>query len=131
MATSKSNEFEEYVKSLLECPVCMKPIKSVPIHQCNNGHLVCKDCIPKCENCPICRNDSAIGRNLIFEQIIEKFSSFELAKEEPSEKSKIQKWGKGLVTRPISLPTRTGNLEVILGAIANLEESLSNWPEGK
>ena len=97
MATSKSNEFEEYIKGLLECPVCMKAIKSAPIHQCTNGHVVCKDCIPKCENCPICRNDSTIARNLIFEQIIEKFSAVELANEEPSEKTKIQKWGKGFV----------------------------------
>ena len=104
MATSKSNEFEEYIKSLLECPVCMKPIKSVPIHQCNNGHLVCKDCIPKCENCPICRNDSAIGRNLIFEQIIEKFSAVELGKEETSINPKIQKWGKGIVTSLFHCP---------------------------
>jgi hypothetical protein len=98
MATSKTTEFEEYIKGLLECPVCMKPIKLAPIHQCTNGHVVCKDCIPKCNNCPICRNNSAISRNLIFEQIVEKFSAFELAKEEPSEKPKDQKWGKGFVS---------------------------------
>ena len=116
MATSKTNEFEEYVKGLLECPVCMKSIKSAPIHQCTNGHVVCKDCIPKCENCPICRNDSTIGRNLIFEQIIEKFSAFELAKEESSEKPKIQKWGKGFVSgAPFSNePTSNGILETYL-----------------
>ena len=71
-----------------------------------------------------------IVRNIIFEQIIEKFSAIELAKEETSEKPKIQQWGKRFVTRPIlNEPTRTGNrsnLEVILAAVANLEENLRN-----
>ena len=92
MATSKTTEFEEYIKGLLECPVCMKPIKLAPIHQCTNGHVVCKDCIPKCNNCPICRNNSAISRNLIFEQIVEKFSAFELAKRSKMGK-RICQWG--------------------------------------
>ena len=93
MANSKINEFEECVKFLLECPVCSKPNRSAPIHQCTNGHIVCKNCVTKLENCPICRNNSKLARNLIFEQIIEKFSALELANEEPPEKAKLQKWG--------------------------------------
>ena len=92
MAASKSNKFEEYVMSLLECPVCMEPIKSPPIHQCTNGHLLCKDCIAKLESCPICRNDSKTARNLIFEQIIGNFVASELANQEPYEKPELQKW---------------------------------------
>ena len=73
MDTIEANKFEEYVKNLLECPVCMEPIQSAPIHQCTNGHVLCKDCIAKLESCPICRNDSNTARNLIFEQIIGNF----------------------------------------------------------
>ena len=96
MATSKSNYFEEYVKGLLECPVCMEPIKSAPIHQCTNGHVLCKDCIAKLESCPICRNDSNTARNLILEQILENFSAFEFENEKHFEKPEHKKWGASL-----------------------------------
>jgi hypothetical protein len=64
MAASKPNEkssdFEGYIRDLLECPVCMEIIKSVPVYQCANGHVICKDCIEKLNNCLICRNDSEL-----------------------------------------------------------------------
>ena len=120
------SKFEEYIKSLLECPVCIEPIKSAPIHQCTNGHIVCKDCITKMKNCPICRNDSTIAKNLIFEQIIGNFSAFELAYEGPSEKPELQKWGQGFVSASfsnngpneessvqISLPPNSGTMESV------------------
>ena len=46
---------KEDFKDLLECPVCFETIDSVPIDQCRNGHVVCKNCHPKLETCPICR----------------------------------------------------------------------------
>ena len=96
------SKFEEYIKCLLECPVCSEPIKSTPIHQCTNGHIVCKSCIPKLENCPICRNDSSMARNLVFEQIIGNFSASELVNEAPSEILEPQKWKQGSVSVYIS-----------------------------
>ena len=76
MATQQKCEiaidFEEQIKDLLECPVCFEPILSTPIHQCTNGHVVCNGCIAKLSNCPICRNDSTLIRNLILEEIMEK-----------------------------------------------------------
>ena len=50
-------DFEGVKKSfedLLECPVCFQTIDSAPIYQCLYGHIVCKDCHPNLENCPIC-----------------------------------------------------------------------------
>ena len=102
MATSKSKDFEEYVKGLLECPGCSESIKLAPMHQCSNGHVICKNCITRLEYCPICENNSTIARNLVFEQIIRNFSSSELANEEPSEKNKPQKWGQGFVCASFS-----------------------------
>jgi hypothetical protein len=90
MDVIEANKFEEYVKNLLECPVCMETIQLAPIHQCTNGHVLCKDCIAKLESCPICRNDSNTARNLIFEQIIGNF----IANQEPCEKLELQKWEK-------------------------------------
>ncbi len=46
----KSSEFKKYVKGLLQCAVCIKLIKTIPIHQCTDGHAICKDCIPKLNN---------------------------------------------------------------------------------
>ena len=65
-------------KDLLECPVCFQTIDSVPIYQCLNGHVVCKDCHPKLENCPICRDDQLYDgpislRNLKLEEIVKRY----------------------------------------------------------
>ena len=66
---------------LIECPVCFETIFSAPIFQCHNGHIVCKDCRPKLETCPICRDAKAI-RNLKMEEIVKRFqlSNSETAK---------------------------------------------------
>lgn len=102
MATSKTNpnpsDFEEYVRDLLECPVCMDTIKSVPIYQCSNGHLICKDCIEKLNNCPICRNDSPLVRNLKLENIVQRLDGIHPENEGTTTvKPNLQKWGKGSV----------------------------------
>ena len=62
---------EKYFKDLLECPVCFETIDSVPIYQCQNGHVVCKNCYPKLKTCPICRQiyDGPI-RNLKIEEMV-------------------------------------------------------------
>ena len=67
------DEVKKYFKDLLECPVCFETIDSVPIYQCRNGHVVCKDCHPKLETCPICRElrDGPI-RNLKLEDMVER-----------------------------------------------------------
>ena len=135
MATSKTNEFEECVKFLLECPVCSEPNKSAPIHQCTNGHVVCKNCITKLEYCPICRNNSKLARNLIFEQIIENFSAMELANEEHSEKAKLQKWGQRSVSVYLSNnePNKESsvklNLQPNLDTIESTEHDVSKFEE--
>ena len=121
MAASKSNKFEEYVKSLLECPVCMELIKSAPIHQCTNGHLLCKDCIAKLESCPICRNDSKTARNLIFEQIIGNFYALELANPGPYEKLEVQKWEEVCISASFSNNTADEEPSVQLNIQPNSE----------
>ena len=99
MATSKTNEkssvSDEYIKHLSECPVCIEAIRSAPIHQCTNGHIICKDCILKLDSCPICRSDSKLARNLMLEQIIAKIYGPQQVKEGPYDKSKLEEWGHG------------------------------------
>ena len=90
-----SSDFEEYIRDLLECPVCMETIKSVPVYQCANGHVICKVCIEKLNKCPICRNDSALVRSLKLENIVEKLEGIKPEKMGPTT-AKL-KWGKGSV----------------------------------
>ena len=102
MAASKPNknssDFEEYIRDLLECPVCMELIKSVPVYQCANGHVICKDCIEKLNNCPICRNDSELRRNLKLENIVQRLDGIQYENEKTTNaKPNLQKWGKGSV----------------------------------
>ena len=91
----KSNEIVEFISDLSECPVCIEAIRSAPIHQCTNGHVICKNCILKLENCPICRSDSKLARNLMLEQIIAKIYGPQQVKEHSYEKSKLEEWGHG------------------------------------
>ena len=65
-------EVKKYFKDLLECPVCFETIDSVPIYQCRNGHVVCKNCHPKLETCPICRQLHDGPRNLKLEEMVER-----------------------------------------------------------
>ena len=93
-----SSDIEEYIRDLLECPVCLETIKSAPVYQCNNGHVICKDCIKKLNNCPICRNDSAPARSLQLEKIVQRLEGSQPENEESTNtKSNLQKWGKGSV----------------------------------
>ena len=100
MVTSTTNQncsdFMEYIRDLLECPVCMDTIKSVPVYQCTNGHVICKDCIEKLNNCPICRNDSAPVRSLKLENIVQKLKSVQPGNRGyTTGKPTLQKWGEG------------------------------------
>ena len=36
-------EFNEDLKQLLECPLCVN-IALMPIKQCRNGHIICNNC---------------------------------------------------------------------------------------
>ena len=91
----KSSDLDEYIRDILECPVCIEAIKSAPINQCTNGHVICKDCILKLDSCPICRSDSTLARNLMLEQIIAKIYGPQQVKEGHYDKSKLEEWGHG------------------------------------
>ena len=117
------SKFEEYIKGLLECPVCLETIKLTPIHQCKNGHVICRYCVTKLDNCPICRSDSRVARNVIFEQIIGNFSAYKLANEGPFEELELQRWGQGFVSASfsnneepsvqINIPPNSGTMDLV------------------
>ena len=130
MATAyqNSSNFEEYTRDLLECPVCMETIKSVPVYQCANGHVICNDCIEKLNNCPICRNDSELRRNLKLENIVQRLEGIQPKNKQPTTaKPNLQKWGKRSVRSygTIIEPNQESHVEL------NLQENpaLLNPPE--
>jgi E3 ubiquitin-protein ligase SIAH1 len=63
------------IEETLECPVCFQVPGSPPIHQCTNGHIVCKTCKTRLTDCPTCRQPLGNLRNLIAEKLIEKIPS--------------------------------------------------------
>ena len=65
-------------KDLLECPVCYQTIDSVPIYQCRNGHVVCKNCHPRLRTCPTCRDGPISQRNRKLEEIVESVTQNEI-----------------------------------------------------
>ena len=91
MAASTIDRFEEYIKNLLKCSLCLEPVKSAPIHQCTNGNygsIICTNCVPKLEKWQI-----QIIRNWPLEAIIE--NTFD--------ESEIQKWGQESKNVPIKI----------------------------
>ena len=94
-ANQKSSDFVEYIKDLLECPVCLDTIESLPVYQCTNGHVICKDCIAKLDNCPICRNDSLLVRSLKLEKIVQRLEGGCQPKNEApaTANPNLQDWG--------------------------------------
>ena len=119
----KSSDVIEYIRDLSECPVCLDSIKSAPIHQCTNGHVICKDCILKLENCPICRSGSKMARNLMLEQIIAKIYGPQQEKEGPYEKSKLEEWGHGSASVHFSNDGLIEEPTIQLNVASNLQHS--------
>jgi hypothetical protein len=75
--TMSSNLENENISMLeleeaLECVICLSVPPSTPIHQCDNGHLFCRNCRSRLIDCPICRKKLGIGRNLLAEKLLEK-----------------------------------------------------------
>ena len=143
MATGKINQasdIEEYLRDLLECPVCMETIKSVPVYQCINGHVICEVCIEKLKKCPICRNNSALVRSLKLENIVQKLEGIQPEKKgSMTTTTHLQKWGKGFVRSygTINGPNQEPPVEIPIPQVAVnqdqeaarllREESLREW----
>ena len=69
----KTSNLEGFLRDLLECPVCTGTIESVPVYQCQNGHITgCNDCISKLDKCPMCRDANIKIRNLQLEKVVER-----------------------------------------------------------
>ena len=118
-------DFEERIRVLLECPVCIEPLLSVPVHQCINGHVVCNGCIAKLNNCPICRSDSTLVRNFMLEEIIEKF----LVNKESSKNPETPRWGSELDVVSFSNNGPSDRLEVQVNILQNqIRDILRNHP---
>ena len=52
---------EDFEKDL-ECPVCLNIPREVPIPSCPAGHIVCKTCKPKVQECPTCKREYPYGK---------------------------------------------------------------------
>lgn len=50
--------------SLLTCPVCLTVMAGVKIESCRNEHLVCSNCSPKLDQCPVCRGPWGVRSRL-------------------------------------------------------------------
>ena len=43
------------IESLLKCPICFNIPRDLPIPSCPSGHIVCRPCKERVEDCPTCR----------------------------------------------------------------------------
>ncbi|KAJ0234502.1 E3 ubiquitin-protein ligase SINA-like 7 [Hirschfeldia incana] len=60
--------------NVLDCPICFEPF-TIPIFQCENGHLACSSCCPKLNNkCPTCALPTGRIRCRAMEGVVESVS---------------------------------------------------------
>ena len=105
--TEDPKEIIKFIKELLECPVCLTKIKSIPIFQCTNGHVTCKDCIPKCDSCPECRSNNEPVRSLKLEKIVMKINGIQQEHRTTFDET-VLKWKKPQATQnPWQIPLET------------------------
>ncbi|CAH8277328.1 unnamed protein product [Arabidopsis lyrata] len=56
---------------ILDCPICYEAF-TIPIFQCDNGHLACSSCCPKLNNkCPACASPVGHNRCRAMESVLE------------------------------------------------------------
>ena len=103
----------------------METIKSVPVYQCANGHVICKICIEKLNNCPICRNDSALVRSLKLENIVEKLEGIQPEKMGPTT-AKL-KWGIGICQSSINFNHQSNPRQAMLRQATPRQVRRESW----
>ena len=113
---------KNYYKDLFQCPICFETIDSVPIYQCQNGHVVCKKCHPKLKKCSICRVDviekakrDGPIRNLKLEEMVERLQS------------SVSEGTKKLASENIQIDPIVDNTTVQLNIVEN-DENLTREP---
>ena len=64
---------DNYLSQLVECPVCLKVPRDLPIPSCEAGHIVCQNCRKSLKKCPKCRRKlSDRHTNTVAGNLIEK-----------------------------------------------------------
>jgi len=54
----------------LHCPICHELPRTAPIFNCTRGHLICANCKPRVNTCPLCRCPNINQRNQFAERLL-------------------------------------------------------------
>uniref|UniRef100_V5G8I2 RING-type E3 ubiquitin transferase n=1 Tax=Anoplophora glabripennis TaxID=217634 RepID=V5G8I2_ANOGL len=65
---SVRNTDDNKLYSEMECPICTAYMRP-PIHMCNTGHSLCRQCREKLQRCPSCSSEFSGSRNYSLEKI--------------------------------------------------------------
>ena len=57
--------YQTKIEDIIECPVCYRLPRDLPIPSCAGGHIVCQQCREKMSNCPTCRRPINCTNTLI------------------------------------------------------------------
>ena len=59
------------IEDILKCTQCLETTRKQPVFQCEGGHILCTDCYPRVQICPICHKELNIRiRSLVAEMLI-------------------------------------------------------------
>ena len=59
------------IEDILKCTQCLETTRKTPVYQCEGGHILCANCYPRIQLCPICRKELNLRiRSLVAEMLI-------------------------------------------------------------
>ena len=59
------------IEDILKCTQCLETTRKTPVYQCEGGHILCANCSPRIQLCPICRKELNLRiRSLVAEMLI-------------------------------------------------------------
>ncbi|XP_019182502.1 PREDICTED: E3 ubiquitin-protein ligase SINA-like 7 [Ipomoea nil] len=70
MTEKKSTSMNLTDPDVLDCPICFNPL-TIPVFQCENGHIACACCSTNISNCPSCACPIGNNRCRALEKVLE------------------------------------------------------------
>ncbi|XP_014231459.1 breast cancer type 1 susceptibility protein homolog [Trichogramma pretiosum] len=76
----KCLQLAQEAEKVTECPLCLEPVRENV--QCRTGHIICKDCRQKVDQCPSCRGPYVGTKCFLVDEVTEKLDSVKISLED-------------------------------------------------
>ncbi|KAL7303575.1 hypothetical protein TKK_0003732 [Trichogramma kaykai] len=73
----KCLQLAQEAEKVTECPLCLEPVRENV--QCRTGHIICKDCRQKVDQCPSCRSPYVGTKCFLVDEVTQKLDSVKIS----------------------------------------------------